>query len=165
LTLRASLPRGRSKYQHSSLSFSSHLRCQTMHLIPGQLPPSLSLSSTSQGDLWLAATSTSMVGCAQVQHCQTANYVVSQPSTPCSRHFKVVAEASYSLPYMTWPRESQHQVLCLQAAQLHCSSLGASGLFCAAAAPPRGQPAAPLKLVDGKFIADRKQVNLHGVNW
>lgn len=33
------------------------------------------------------------------------------------------------------------------------------------AAPPRGQPAAPLKLVDGKFIADRKQVNLHGVNW
>lgn len=34
-----------------------------------------------------------------------------------------------------------------------------------AAAPPRGQPAAPLKLVDGKFIADGKDVNLHGINW
>jgi hypothetical protein len=35
----------------------------------------------------------------------------------------------------------------------------------AAAAPPRGQPAAPLKLVEGRFIADGKDVNLHGINW
>jgi hypothetical protein len=44
-------------------------------------------------------------------------------------------------------------------------TLGASCLFFVAAAPPRGQPAAPLKLVDGAFIADSKQVSLHGVNW
>lgn len=34
-----------------------------------------------------------------------------------------------------------------------------------AAAPPRGQPAAPLKLVNGEFTAAGKQINLHGVNW
>jgi len=40
-----------------------------------------------------------------------------------------------------------------------------SASLCPAAPPPKGQPAAPLSLVDGQFVAGGQQINIHGVNW